>query len=212
MFTTWLTRTNLTLLWSRMNRILILENGKGHLSFFTNPIVKKSKADTKVKKPYDRNDTRKIKNEWFKQLVYLLVLSWIKCYIISNKCLFIYVDFRCLANHMQMLLGKKMVIGHYGYWHFLSTASTVTNQIRRYKQISLEWKFDDHLLYVKNDYIVKPLSWITLKHWSSSTNYYIFINLRYSSISNCFWIFASRCCHGDNGESTDRIIIVWRGI
>jgi hypothetical protein len=38
------------------------------LSFFTNPIVKKSKADTKVKKPYDRNDTRKFKNEWFKQL------------------------------------------------------------------------------------------------------------------------------------------------
>jgi hypothetical protein len=37
------------------------------LSFFTNPIVKKSKADTKVKKHYDRNDTRKIKNEWFKQ-------------------------------------------------------------------------------------------------------------------------------------------------
>jgi hypothetical protein len=36
-------------------------------TFFTNPIVKKSKADTKVKKPYDRNDTRKIKNEWFKQ-------------------------------------------------------------------------------------------------------------------------------------------------
>ena len=27
--------------------------------FFLNPIVKKSKADTKVKKPYDRNDTRK---------------------------------------------------------------------------------------------------------------------------------------------------------
>jgi hypothetical protein len=57
---------------------------------------------------------------------YLLVLSWIKCYIISNKCLFIYVDFRCLANHMQMLLGKKMVIGHYGYWHFLSTANTTS--------------------------------------------------------------------------------------
>ena len=37
------------------------------LSFFTNPIIKKSKADTKVKRPYDRNDTRKIKNEWFKQ-------------------------------------------------------------------------------------------------------------------------------------------------
>ena len=37
------------------------------LSYYTNPIVKKSKADTKVKKPYDRNDTRKIKNEWFKQ-------------------------------------------------------------------------------------------------------------------------------------------------
>ena len=37
------------------------------LSFFTNPIVKKSKADTKVKKPYDRNDTNKIKIEWFKQ-------------------------------------------------------------------------------------------------------------------------------------------------
>jgi hypothetical protein len=30
-----------------------------HLSFFTNPIVKKSKADTKVKKPYDRNVTGK---------------------------------------------------------------------------------------------------------------------------------------------------------
>ena len=29
------------------------------LSFFTNPIVKKSKADTKVKKPYDRNVTGK---------------------------------------------------------------------------------------------------------------------------------------------------------
>ena len=33
------------------------------LSFFTNPIVKKSKADTKVKKPYDRNDTRKINKQ-----------------------------------------------------------------------------------------------------------------------------------------------------
>ena len=55
MFTTWPTRTNLTLLWSRMNQrqILILENGKEHLSFLTNPIVNK---------PYDRNDTRKIKN------------------------------------------------------------------------------------------------------------------------------------------------------
>jgi hypothetical protein len=41
------------------------------LSFFTNPIIKKSKADTKVKKPYDRNDTRKIKNEWFKQFEWL---------------------------------------------------------------------------------------------------------------------------------------------
>ena len=30
------------------------------VSFFRNPIVK---VDTKVKKPYDRNDTRKIKNE-----------------------------------------------------------------------------------------------------------------------------------------------------
>ena len=29
------------------------------LYFFTSPIVKKSKADTKVKKPYDRNDTSK---------------------------------------------------------------------------------------------------------------------------------------------------------
>ena len=29
------------------------------LSFFTNPIVKKSKADTKVKKPYNRNATCK---------------------------------------------------------------------------------------------------------------------------------------------------------
>jgi hypothetical protein len=33
------------------------------LSFFTNPIVKKSKADIKVKKPYDRNDTRKINKQ-----------------------------------------------------------------------------------------------------------------------------------------------------
>ena len=40
------------------------------LSFFTNLIVKKSKADTKVKKPYDRNDTHKIKIEWFKQFEY----------------------------------------------------------------------------------------------------------------------------------------------
>ena len=32
-------------------QILILENGKGHFChFLTNPIVKKSKADTKVKK------------------------------------------------------------------------------------------------------------------------------------------------------------------
>ena len=53
-------------------QILILENGKGHFChFLTNPIVKKSKADTKVKKPYDRNDTRKIKNEWFKQFEWL---------------------------------------------------------------------------------------------------------------------------------------------
>ena len=55
---------------------------------------------------------------------HLLVLSWINCYIISNECLFIYVDFRCVANHMQMWLGKKMVISHFGYWHFLSTANT----------------------------------------------------------------------------------------
>ena len=35
-------------------QILILENSKGHFChFFTTPIVKKSKADTKVKKPYD---------------------------------------------------------------------------------------------------------------------------------------------------------------
>ena len=40
------------------------------LPFLTNPIVKKSKADTKVKKPYDRNDTNKIKIEWFKQFEY----------------------------------------------------------------------------------------------------------------------------------------------
>ena len=63
MFTTWLTRTNLILLWSWMNQgqILILENDKGHFChFLTNPIVEKSKADTKVIKSYDRNDTRKI--------------------------------------------------------------------------------------------------------------------------------------------------------
>jgi hypothetical protein len=55
---------------------------------------------------------------------HLLVLSWINCYIISNECLSIYVDFRCVANHMQMWLEKKMVISHFGYWHFLSTANT----------------------------------------------------------------------------------------
>ena len=53
-------------------QILILENSKGHFChFFTNPIIKKSKADTKVKKHYDRNDTSKIKNEWFKQFEWL---------------------------------------------------------------------------------------------------------------------------------------------
>jgi hypothetical protein len=42
-------------------QILILENDKGHFChFLTNPIVEKSKADTKVIKSYDRNDTRKI--------------------------------------------------------------------------------------------------------------------------------------------------------
>jgi hypothetical protein len=36
-------------------QILILENGKDiFVIFFTNPIVKKSKADTKAKKLYDR--------------------------------------------------------------------------------------------------------------------------------------------------------------
>jgi hypothetical protein len=34
------------------------------------------------------------------------------------------VDFRYVANHMQMWLGKKMEISHFGYWHFLSTANT----------------------------------------------------------------------------------------
>ena len=53
-----------------MNQRQILILGT-HLSFFTNPIVKKSKADTKVKKLYDRNDTRKIKNEWFTQFEWL---------------------------------------------------------------------------------------------------------------------------------------------
>ena len=36
-------------------------------------LVKKSKADTKVKKPYDRNDIHKIKNEWFKQFIHLFI-------------------------------------------------------------------------------------------------------------------------------------------
>ena len=35
-----------------------------------------------------------------------------------------FVVFRCVANHMQMWLEKKMVISHFGYWHFLSTANT----------------------------------------------------------------------------------------
>jgi hypothetical protein len=78
MFTKWPTRTNLTLLWSRMNQrqILILENGKGHFFFFfflTNPIVKKSKADTKVKKPYDRNATPKC--GWEKKCLLIFVGS-----------------------------------------------------------------------------------------------------------------------------------------
>jgi hypothetical protein len=37
------------------------------------------------------------------------------------------VDFRCVANHMQMWLEKKMVISHFGYWHFLSTANTASD-------------------------------------------------------------------------------------
>ena len=41
------------------------------LSFLTKPIIKKSKADTKVRKPYDKNDTRQIKNGWFKQFEWL---------------------------------------------------------------------------------------------------------------------------------------------
>jgi hypothetical protein len=44
---------------------------------------------------------------------YLLVLSWIKCYIISNERLFICVDFRCVANHIQMRLEKKIVVSPY---------------------------------------------------------------------------------------------------
>ena len=64
---------NMTLLWSKMNQAdSNPRKWQGTLlSFFTNPIVKKSKADTKVKKLYDRNDTRKIKNEWFKQFEWL---------------------------------------------------------------------------------------------------------------------------------------------
>ena len=53
MFTTWTTRTNLTLSWSRMNQTDSNPRKRQgtFLSFFTNPmIVKKSKADTKVKK------------------------------------------------------------------------------------------------------------------------------------------------------------------
>jgi uncharacterized protein YcbX len=51
MFTTWPTRTNLTLLWSRINQTDSNPRKQQGtlLSFFTNPIVKKSKADTKVK-------------------------------------------------------------------------------------------------------------------------------------------------------------------
>jgi hypothetical protein len=69
-------------------------------------------------------------------------------YIISNECLFICVDFRCVANHMQMWLRKKMVISHFGYWHFLSTANTdhihkVASSIPRHEQGSnsqLQWR------------------------------------------------------------------------
>jgi hypothetical protein len=52
---------------------------------------------------------------------YLLVLSWIKCYIISKS----------VANHMQMWLGKKIVISHFGYWHFLSTANTENMLVKK---------------------------------------------------------------------------------
>jgi hypothetical protein len=45
------------------------------LSFFTNPIVKKSKADIKVKKPYDRNDTRKINQRLSRACIVHLVIK-----------------------------------------------------------------------------------------------------------------------------------------
>jgi hypothetical protein len=46
------------------------------LSFLAKPTIKKSKADTKVRKPYDRNDTRQIKNGWFKQFEWLQLDNW----------------------------------------------------------------------------------------------------------------------------------------
>jgi hypothetical protein len=56
-FTTWPTRTNLTLLWSRMNqrRILILENGMGRFwHFFQIPYLRKVKPMTKKTPLYVR--------------------------------------------------------------------------------------------------------------------------------------------------------------
>jgi hypothetical protein len=71
------------------------------LSFFTNPIIKKSKADTKVKKPYDRNDTRKTKNEWFKQFELLQLdndlASDCSTYCIVNKLI-----------HLLIFVGSKL--------------------------------------------------------------------------------------------------------
>ena len=46
---------------------------QGTLFFLTNPIVKKSKADTKVKKPYDRNATPKC--GWEKKCLLIFVGS-----------------------------------------------------------------------------------------------------------------------------------------
>ena len=69
------------------------------------------------------------------------------------------VDFRCVANHMQMWLGTKMVISHFGYWHFLSTANTASG-FHIYKKI------------LQNKKTLK----IVRLGWNSNYAYHVFAN------------------------------------
>ena len=84
------------------------------------------------------------------------------------------VDFRCVANHMQMWLGKKMVISHFGYWHFLSTANTAIPALKHCTLCKLNTRCQN---FSKNFSNRIRMKWAIFRRPSIDASYQVSVHL-----------------------------------